>query len=167
MWSESELLYGQDLLDRTCSISRVELRRQLAASLSHRLVLLRSLCCSPALERYTPEYTTYYAQKLCLFGLRAIALMRGDFDTRRRHVLSQALAGSNLSDDCRAIVEELLGRLHEQDHPGATIEKLQLLDGTIRILEEAQSRVESQGLDSGDTVLLPVIPGTFVGRRHD
>lgn len=139
--TESNLLFGSDILKRDAQYPYQEIRKQLLTSLSHRLVMLRSLCCSKAFDKYTPDYTVYYAQKFCLFGLRALVILKGDYDTQRKHVIEQINSGEILSPKNSAYFSDLLERFGQQKYPQTLDDRLSVLFGTIELLEEIQDRI--------------------------
>ncbi len=141
--TESRLLFGSDLSVHLRHFSNQELHKQLLSSLSHRLVMLRSLCCSKALDKYSPDYTVYYAQKLCLFGLRALLLMQGERKTQRKHVITQANSHNILSSKNAAFFANLLANFERQDYPQTLDARLATLFGTVEFLEEIQHRIAS------------------------
>jgi len=139
--AESRLLYGSDILVMEDRPPYQEMHKQILASLSHRLVMLRSLCCSKAFDKYTPGYTVYYAQKFCLFGLRALVILKGDYDTQRKHVIEQIISGEILSPKNSAYFSALLERFEQQQYPQTMDDRLSVLFGTIELLEEIQDRI--------------------------
>ncbi len=141
MHTESRLLYGQDRLEPLSAIPVDQLRRQLLEALSHRVVMFRSLVCSKAVEKYTPDYTVYYAQKFCLFGIRALLLLQGDWNTARKHAIQQAITLDLLSPKHRSFFQTLLTRLEQQDYPQTFEERLTILHQTLRFQEEVQLQI--------------------------
>jgi predicted nucleotidyltransferase len=141
--TESRLLFGRDLLVHPGHFSDQELHKQLLSSLSHRLVMLRSLCCSKAFDKYTPDYTVYYAQKFCLFGLRALLIMQGELNTQRKHVITQVNARNLLSPKNSAFFADLLANFERRDYPQTLNARLTILFGTVEFLEEIQHRIVS------------------------
>jgi predicted nucleotidyltransferase len=141
--TESRLLFGRDLLAHAGGVSNQELHKQLLSALSHRLVMLRSLCCSKAFDKYAPDYTLYYAQKFCLFGLRALLIMQGELNTRRKHVIAQVNAKNILSPKNYAFFVDLLANFERRDYPQTLDARLAILFGTVEFLEEIQYRIVS------------------------
>lgn len=142
MLAESQLLYGEDVLGQIGAIPAAGLRAQIAATLSHRLVILRSLCCSKAVEKFSPEYTSYYCLKFCLLGLRALLAARGDWDTRRKHVLAEATDDEALlGPRSRDFLRGLLRQIERQEHPGLLGERVALLRQAVELLEQIQSAI--------------------------
>jgi len=141
--TESRLLFGSDQIENAGQFSDQELHKQLLGSLSHRLVMLRSLCCSKAFDKYSPDYTVYYAQKFCLFGLRALLMMQGERNTQRKHVIAQANSRNILSPKNSAFFANLLMSLEQQNYPQTLDTRLAILFGTIEFLEEVQHRIVS------------------------
>jgi hypothetical protein len=142
MHCEARLLYGKELLEPLTATSLTRLREQLLESLSHRVVMLRSLVCSKAVEKYTPDYTIYYAQKFCLFGLRALLLIQNDWNTQRKHVIQQFHADETLlTAKNRMFFQSLLSRWEQKDFPQTLDERLHVLYQTITLVEEIQKRI--------------------------
>jgi predicted nucleotidyltransferase len=136
--SESKLLYGDDLIKLKIDIPVSELHEQLFSSLSLRLVMLRSLCCSKALDKYSPGYTVYYAQKLCLFGLRALFMKEGEYNTQRRNIIERVKAKNMLTSKNSTFFSSLLVRLAQHTYPQTLEERLAILLSTVNFLEEIQ-----------------------------
>ena len=146
MHSEARLLYGQDLLEPLSEVSAERLKEQLFASLSHQVVMLRSLCCSRDVEEYTPDYTVYYAQKMCLFGVRAWLSVLGDWNTQRRHVIERVTsAEALLSPQNRTFFQVLLKQWAQKEYPETLAERLRILHQTTHLLEEIQDRILGNG----------------------
>lgn len=141
--TESRLLFGSDQIENAGQFSYQELRKQLLGSLSHRLVMLRSLCCSKAFDKYNPDYTVYYAQKFCLFGLRALLMMQGERNTQRKHVIAQANSRNILSPKNRAFFANLLASLEQRNYPQTLEARLAILFDTVEFLEEIQHLIVS------------------------
>ena len=141
--SEGRLLYGVESRAALSAAPTLALQAQVLAALTHRLVMLRSLACSPALDTYAPGYPVYYALKFCLYGARADGLLAGDPDTGQRHVLHQALLPGRLPPANQAFLAGLLQRLDTETFPAAAAERLDLILGTVAFLETIQRRLQA------------------------
>jgi hypothetical protein len=141
--AESRLLYGQDSLSQLPAISLPDLRAQLLLLLSQRVVSLRALCCSKAVETYKPDKTIHDAQKLCLLGLRALLMMRGDQNTARHPVIQQVTDSEGLlTSRQRDFFLELLARHEQQNYPLTLAERLSIFRQASELLEEIQHSID-------------------------
>ncbi|MCB0168755.1 MAG: nucleotidyltransferase domain-containing protein [Anaerolineae bacterium] len=140
--AESELLFGQDLLSTLNKIPGPALRHQLLLLLSQQIVSLRAFYCSKVLEKYKPDKIMYDAQKLSLFGLRALLLVLGEKNTQRQHIINYVTATENiLTPMNQQFFFNLLDRFEKQQNPDTHDECLLVLQQTISLLEEVQAYI--------------------------
>lgn len=136
--NESRLLYGAPVLDSTPLVNDVVLRDQLRAGLSHRIVMLRALACSPALARQEPLYTLYYAQKFALYGVRGLLMVEGERRTDRRHVVERFLAEPILPTRSKAWLANVLRRIDVADAPRSVEERVETILGCAALLADVR-----------------------------